>query len=82
MGAQGSDVQLSSQATELFPYQVECKAHAKFAIYTMYDQALSHGSNEPLLVIKGNHKRPLVVVDAEHFFHLTSIMERTIRENQ
>ncbi len=70
MGAQGEDVTLSSAARKLIPYQIETKAHASFAVYKHYEQAAEHGEHEPLLVIKGNHKKPLVVIDAEEFFKL------------
>lgn len=67
MGAQGEDVQLSPAARRLFPYQIECKAKARAQVYTWYEQAKSHGNHEPLVFIKQDRKRPLVVVDAEHF---------------
>ena len=70
MGASGEDLQLSPKAREVIPYQIETKSYATFAIYKHYEQAGEHGEHEPLLVIKGNHKKPLVVVDAEHFFTL------------
>jgi hypothetical protein len=68
MGAQGEDVQLSPAAREHFPFSVECKAYATFAIYKHYDQAVANARGmQPLLIIKGNRKRPLAVVDAEWF---------------
>jgi len=70
MGASGEDIQLSPLARQCIPYQIETKAHASFAIYKHYEQAAEHGEHEPLLVIKGNHKKPLVVLDAEQFFKL------------
>ena len=70
MGAQGEDVQLSPAARKAFPYQIECKAKARAQVYTWYEQAKSHGDHEPLVFIKQDRKRPLVVVDAEHFTRL------------
>jgi hypothetical protein len=70
MGASGADVTLSQEAKKWIPYQFECKAHATFAVYKMYEQAGTHGTSEPVLIIKGNHKRPLAVVDAEMFLSL------------
>jgi hypothetical protein len=70
MGMQGEDVQLSPAARRLFPYQIETKAHATFAIYKMYEQAESHGVYEPLLIIKGNHKTPLAIISADHLLEL------------
>lgn len=70
MGAGGEDVQLSPAARKLLPYQIECKAKARAQVYTWYEQAKSHGSHEPLVFIKQDRKKPLVIVDAEHFLNL------------
>lgn len=73
MGAQGRDVQLSEQALRLFPYSVECKSRARIALYSDYAQAVSNASGDvPLLVIKQNHSKPLVVLDLDHFMELTN----------
>jgi hypothetical protein len=70
MGAGGEDIQLSPHARKWVPYQIECKSKGKSAVHTMYEQAASHGKHEPLLLIKQNRKKPLAVVDADHFFQL------------
>lgn len=71
MGASGEDIQLSPAARKKVPYSIECKARASIGIYSFYDQAVTNsGKFEPLLIIKANRKKPLVVVDAEHFFKL------------
>jgi hypothetical protein len=70
MGASGEDVQLSPAARKLIPYQTECKNKATSQIHTYYEQAKSHGKHEPLVIVKMNHKRPLAIVDAEHFLDL------------
>ena len=74
MGAGGEDVQLSPAARRLFPYSVECKAHKSFAFYKIMEQAAANSpkGSEPLVSIKGDRKKPLAVVDAEHFFKLTT----------
>ena len=41
-------------------------------IYQWYDQADKNAKDEPVLVIKQNGRRPLVVVDLDHFFNLIS----------
>ena len=72
MGANGTDVILSPAAQKLFKYAIECKSLAKVAIYTFYEQAASNaGKLEPLVIIKANGKRPLAIVDAQHFLELT-----------
>ena len=47
------------------------------AVYKLYDQAVENsGPNEPLLIIKVNNRKPLAVVDAEHFVFLAQQYER------
>lgn len=70
MGQTGMDIQLSTKATELIPFDIECKSLKKVGIYKYYEQAQSHGNNEPLLVVKQNRSKPLVVVDLEYFIKL------------
>ncbi len=70
MGAGGEDIQLSPAARKLFPYSVECKSLKAIAVYKYYEQAQANcGNYEPLVVIKGNRKKPLVLIDAEYFFN-------------
>lgn len=78
MGSNGEDIQLSPAARKLFPYQVEAKARAKIAIYDWLDQAKTHGKHEPMLIIKADRRKPLVVIDADHFFAL--VTARTARD--
>lgn len=68
MGASGEDVQLSPTARDVYPIQIECKNRAKMAVFEDYKQAATHGAYEPVVVIKQNHCKPLVVVDADYFF--------------
>lgn len=63
-------MQLSPAARKVVPYQVECKNLARHAVYKHYDQAITHGGYQPLLIIKQNRREPLAVVDAKHFFEL------------
>jgi hypothetical protein len=74
MGERGADVKLSKKAREVFPYDIECKNTEGWKkMYDAYDQASSHGSNEPLVFIKMNHRSPLVIVDAKHFMRLNNV---------
>ena len=71
MGMTGSDVTLSEAAASLFPYDIEAKNQEIFtSIYKFYDQADKHGDLEPLLIIKMNSKKPLAIVDLDHFISL------------
>ena len=74
MGASGEDIQLSPAARRLLPISVECKSYAKVGVYKWYDQAISNcpAGSEPVLVVKMDRKKPLVVVDADHYFKLRS----------
>lgn len=70
MGASGEDVQLSPAARQLFPFSIECKARKALAVYAFYDQAKANADGaEPLLIVKANQKKPLVILDAEYFFN-------------
>ena len=72
MGAGGEDVQLSPTARKLIPYSIECKSRTTVAVYGWYGQAKANApkGTEPIVVVKQNHAKPLVLVDAEHFIHL------------
>ena len=72
MGANGADIKLSSAAFEQFPYSIECKHRKNYAtLYDAYEQAISHdGEGEPILFLRADRKKPLVVISAEHFFRL------------
>ena len=70
MGVSGSDVQLSPLARKSFSYDVECKSLARVGVYRYVDQCNNRGDAQPLVVVKENRRKPLAVVDAEHFFEL------------
>jgi len=72
MGASGEDVQLSPAARKLMPYSIECKARASISVYAWYQQAKTNSPTgmEPLLVIKQNNSKPLVVIDLDEFMEL------------
>ena len=71
MGAGGEDVLLSPAARSLLPLSIECKSRASYAFYKDYDQACINApkGTEPILVAKANHRKPVVIVDAEYFFN-------------
>lgn len=70
MGAGGEDILLSPAARKLVPYSIECKNLNSMAFYKWYDQAVSNcpKGSEPIVVAKANHRKPVVIVDAEYFF--------------
>ena len=85
MGAAGSDILLSSKAKGITGLRdVECKHHARIAVYRWWEQALARRESTglPILVIKENRKQPLVVCDAEEYFHLRASVARHLQELQ
>jgi hypothetical protein len=70
-------VQLSPAAQKKFPFAVECKNVEKLNVYNAYEQATANcGKLEPLLVMKKNRKKPLVVMDLESFIQLVKRAEQ------
>ena len=56
---------------DTFHIRVECKSVEKLNVWGAYEQAAANsGKHEPLLVMKKNRKKPLVVLDAEAFMEL------------
>ena len=71
MGSQGEDIIMGRLSRNRFPYSIECKNQQAVNVWKSYQQAESNcGKYEPLLVIKRNRTKPLVLVDAEHFINL------------
>ena len=68
MGSQGEDIIIGSQSRLHFPYSVECKNQESLNVWKSYEQAEANsGDHEPVVFIKRNNQKPLVVVDAEYF---------------
>ena len=68
MGAGGEDLIMARAAREKFPYSIECKNQEKVNIWKSYEQAAANaGDYEPIVVIKKNNVKPLVIIDAEAF---------------
>lgn len=81
MGAGGEDVQLSPAVRDKIDISVECKSYATFSVYKHYDQAKGHRDTaEPVLVVKANYRKPLAIVDMDHYFDLWSELVK-LREN-
>ena len=68
MGAGGEDLIMARDARSKFPFSIECKNVEKLNVYEAYSLAEANsGNHEPILFMKKNRKKPLVVVDAEWF---------------
>ena len=71
MGAGGEDLIMARAAREKFPMSIECKNQEKVNVWEAYKKAEDNsGKYEPVVVIKRNKVKPLVVVDAEYFVSL------------
>tara|TARA_R100000951_G_scaffold115480_1_gene123686 strand:- start:61 stop:465 length:405 start_codon:yes stop_codon:yes gene_type:complete len=71
MGSQGEDIIMGKQSRDKFPYSIECKNQEAVNVWKAYEQAESNcGKYEPLVVIKRNRSKPLVLVEAQHFINL------------
>lgn len=79
MGESGADIKLSKSAQEKVPLAIECKARAKVAIYTDYDQARYHARESsliPIVVIKADRREPLVILDFNKFLEIIKDVEK------
>ena len=71
MGAGGEDLIMARAAREKFPYSVECKNQEKINLWESYNQAQQNSKNhEPVVILKRNNSKPLILVDAEYFVKL------------
>ena len=71
MGAGGEDLIMARAAREKFPYSIECKNVEKLNVWEAYKQASENSKDyEPVVVLKRNNSKPLVLVDAEYFVKL------------
>jgi hypothetical protein len=74
MGAGGEDLMMARAARKKFPYSIECKNQEKINVWESMKQAEANkGDYIPIVVLKRNHSRPLVLIDAEEFINLHKI---------
>ena len=77
MGAGGEDLIMARAAREKFPYSIECKNVEKLNVWEAYEQAKANCNDyEPLVVMKKNQKKPLVVIDADYFISLVKRLDK------
>jgi hypothetical protein len=73
MGQKGTDVVIRDKGVHAaFPYDIECKNTQTISVYSYIRQAEANtkeGRNW-LIFHKKNHTKPIVIMDAEHFFEL------------
>ena len=74
MGSGGEDLKLSPAARKLLPVSLECKSNARHAVYTFYEQAKANSNgHEPIVVIKQNASKPLVIMCLDYWLKLEQI---------
>ena len=71
MGAGGEDLIMARAAREKFPFSIECKNVEKLNVWEAYNQAKENSKDyEPIVVMKKNNQKALVVLDAEKFVEI------------
>ena len=71
MGAGGEDLIMARAARKKFPYSIECKNQESVNVWKAYEQAEENsGDYEPIVVLKRNNTKPLILVDADYFVRL------------
>ena len=71
MGAGGEDLIMAGAARKKFPYSIECKNQESVNVWKSYEQAEENsGDYEPIVVLKRNNTKPLILVDADYFVRL------------
>lgn len=77
-GATGEDITFSPLARRTFPVSVECKSRASIVVYKWLEQAKSNSKEYiPIVFAKGNNKEPIAIINAEDFFKLLEINDRS-----
>jgi len=77
MGAGGEDLIMARAAREKFPYSIECKNQETLNVWKSYEQAEQNsGDYEPIVVLKRNNTKPLVLVDADYFVRLHNAVNK------
>ena len=83
MGAGGEDLIMARAAREKFPYSIECKNQETINIWKSYEQAKENsGEYEPIVVLKRNNVKPLVLVDANYFVNLHNRVSKELDIDQ
>ena len=67
----GEDIHLSKVARATLGASFECKARAKISVYEWFEQCTRNaGEHTPVLVVKGDRKKPLAILDLDTLIQL------------
>jgi hypothetical protein len=81
MGAGGEDIMMARDARDKVPLSIECKNQQALNVWKSYEQAEANcGTYEPVLFMKRNNQKPLVVVDAEYFVNLYKNTDKSSKD--
>ena len=75
MGDTGEDIQLSPAARKLIPLSIEVKRR-KDGLKTAYsyiEQAVKHGTGEPVVFFRSDRRPWLVMIGMEHYMDLIKV---------
>ena len=77
-GQTGIDVRLIADAKEAFPWSIEAKNQERWEMHSWIEQAKKNRlpGTDWLLICKRNRHDPVVVLDAEVFFEILSLIPR------
>lgn len=71
-GISGPDIWFSERASEILPYDIECKNQEKTSIFKWLQQLDNRRKDSliPILIFKRNRSKPYVCIDVEDFFNI------------
>ena len=72
MGDTGADIQFSPQAKKRLPLSIEIKRRKNElkTVYGYIEQAVKHGSGEPVVFYRSDHRPWVVMIGLEHYMDL------------
>jgi hypothetical protein len=76
MGSGGEDLIMSRAAREKFPFSIECKNQESGNVWKAMEQARANAKHyTPIVVMKKNNEKPLVIIDAESFVDMVADLQ-------
>ena len=75
MGDSGEDIQLSPAARKIIPLSIEVKRRKDGlkTAYTYVEQAVKHGTGEPVVFFRADRRPWLVMIGMEHYMDLIKL---------
>ena len=72
MGDTGADIKLSPKARKRLPLAIEVKRRKgeMKTVYSYIEQAVSHGTGEPVVFYRSDHRPWVVMVGLQHYMDL------------